>query len=332
VSADLLSLCSAGGCSSKLPEPELQRILDVLTGLGHLTSISTATDAAVFDFQGSQAIFSVDFGTPVSNDPFQWGAIAAQNAISDIFAVGGSPLTALSVLCWPRSLPIAGAEEVLRGAAHICTENETLILGGHSLALEVPIFGLAVFGNRSAEHGLRLDGCQPGDLIALSKPLGSGLAIGLKKAGLVSDSAWNEAVAVMLKSNRSIARSAISAGIEVATDVTGFGLIGHLRNILVKSEVSAKLESRAIPQLSVVAEAVEHGLFTNLGESQMFQSEQFCKYETLDFGMRHLLNDPQTSGGLLLVGSSAPLKELAKSEQLTIIGEIISGDAKIEFF
>ena len=282
-----------GGCACKLPPGELEALLAGLPGDGD--------DAAVLDGpNGSRLVATVDFFTPVVDDAYDWGRIAATNALSDVYAMGGVPLVALNLLCWPRDvLPLTLAAEVLRGGQDVATAAGCLVGGGHSVDDAEPKYGMAVTG--MVQHGeeLRLGSGRAGLPLSLTKPLGIGvLNTRHKRTGEV----FPEAVAVMTTLNAEASRDAVAAGIRCATDVTGFGLLGHLKKLARASGVTAVLDVAAVPVLDAARAAVADG-FVSGGTLRNLEWVD----DDLDAGRTGeadllLLADAQTSGGLLVAG------------------------------
>jgi selenide,water dikinase len=241
----------------------------------------------------------VDFFTPIVDDPGDWGAIAAANALSDVYAMGGRPLFALNLVGWPRdTLPFELLGEVLQGAARITQQAGCPMLGGHSIDDPEPKFGLAVIGEAHPDRLLTNRGARPGDAILLTKPIGTGiLTTALKREWLV-EADLAEAVRVMTTLNDAAARVALETGATSGTDVTGFGLLGHLQNILTASGAGAELWSDAIPVLPHAKDlaargSIPGGTRRNLVAAEAAWPEDMPEWERL------LIADAQTSGGLL---------------------------------
>ena len=320
-----------GGCGSKMPLQLLQPILDaVMPGKGIDGLVDDFGDAAVVQVPGSDqlSVVTVDFGTPVSNSPTEWGRIAAQNALSDIYAVGGTPLVALSILGWPRQTDVvdAAAEDVVQAASDQVRRAGAAIVGGHSLSADVPFFGLAVVGVAS-ENSVMGNGLgRPGDYLALTKPLGSGLASALRKAGLISDAAWTEAVAWMLSSNRTAAMRARQLGIRLSTDVTGYGMLGHAHLVGHRSGVAVELWPDERRTMFAVAEARAAGHVPPAAEAQMIQSETFRQGPAPAIESLLTMCDPQSSGGLLLGGTLGQITALRQQmPDVTVVGRLMPG-------
>jgi len=328
----LLALCAAGGCGAKMPSRQLARLLDALAADDHTHARSLGEDAALVDTTaGERACVSVDFGTPASDDPFEWGQIAAQNALSDIYAVGGAPHAALAILGWPHRARVRGLEpeQVLRGASAVCRASDTSIVGGHSITLDTPLFGLVVIGSVDGSDAMSHADAVPDQLVGLTKPVGTGMAIALRKLGLISADAWREARDCMLASNRGASRAAQLAGIRTATDVSGFGLVGHAYDIARESGVQIELWPARVPTMACVAEAQRHGVFPGLVDAELTRAEEFCTYVDVGIGDRLVLSDPQTSGGLLFCGSHEQFRAVSRRASVTIIGRTRRGEPSV---
>jgi selenide, water dikinase len=244
-------------------------------------------------------VATTDFFTPVVDDPFDWGRIAAANALSDVYAMGGEPLVALNLLAWPRDrVPFELAAEVLRGGAEVCAQAGCHVAGGHSIDDPEPKYGLAVTGLADPARLLRNDAGAPGVPLTLTKPLGLGVLNNRHKA---TGEVFDDAVHTMTTLNRDAARAALTAGAVCATDVTGFGLLGHLYKLCRASGVSAVVDASAVPSLAAARSSLAEGFLPggsrrNLDWVRPHVSSELDEQELL------LLADAQTSGGLLVAG------------------------------
>jgi selenide,water dikinase len=305
MSQRLTQYAAGGGCACKVPPGELERILaDLPTsreGGDLLVGLDNGDDAAAVRIDGNRAVIATaDFFTPVVDDPYDWGRIAAANALSDVYAMGGMPLVAVNLLAWPRDkIPFELAAEVLRGGADVCLEADTHLAGGHSIDDPEPKYGLAVTGLADAERLLRNDAGRPGQPLTLTKPLGIGVLNSRHKA---TGELFPQAVTTMAVLNADASAAAVAAGATCATDVTGFGLLGHLHKLARASGVTAEIDAAAVAYLEAARESLAAG---------------FCSGGTrrnLDWVRPHLdpgratedelllLADAQTSGGLLVAG------------------------------
>ncbi len=267
-----------------------------------LVDAASRDDAAVFRLAADRALIaSTDFFTPIVDDPATWGAIAAANALSDVYAMGGTPLFALNIVAWPRdTLPLDMLGEVIAGAAAITTAAECPMLGGHSIDDPEPKFGLVVLGEVHPDRMLTTRGAAPGDALVLTKPLGTGIITTALKSGVLADADTAQAVRSMTALNAGAARVAVKHGVRAATDVTGFGLLGHLHHILLGSEVSATVAVEALPLLDRALELAGRG-FVPGGTRRNLAALADVSWETdVTEPERLLCVDAQTSGGLLM--------------------------------
>ena len=301
----LTDYAHGGGCACKIPPGELEDAVRGLIGQPGaevLVGLDNGDDAAAVLVRDDLAVLTTaDFFTPVVNDAFDWGRIAAANALSDIYAMGGRPITAINLVGWPRGvLPMELMTEVLRGGLSVASEAGCPVLGGHSIDDPEPKYGMAVTGVAHPDRLLRNDAAQPGLPITLTKPLGVGL---LNNRHKQTGEVFAEAVETMAALNRDAAAAAVAAGVRAATDVTGFGLLGHLFKMVRASQVGAVIDVKAVPLIDGALEALRDG-FVSGGTRR-----------NLDWVRPHvgsapgvteddllLLADAQTSGGLLVVG------------------------------
>lgn len=306
----LTQFAHGGGCACKIAPGELE---ELMAGLGAefaelpassgelLVGLDSGDDAAAVRIDGDRAILATtDFFTPVVDDPFDWGRIAAANALSDIYAMGGEPLVAVNLLCWPRDvLPFELAREVLRGGLAVTKLAQCHLGGGHSVDDPEPKFGMAVTGIADPTKLLRNDAAKPGVPLTLTKPLGIGVLNSRHKA---TGEVFQAAIDTMTTLNRDAARAAVSAGVAAATDVTGFGLLGHLHKMARASGVSAVIDVAAVPMLDAARTAVRDGHVsggTRRNLAWVTPSTDFGDTQADDV---LLLADAQTSGGLLVAG------------------------------
>lgn len=279
----------------------------------------------------------MDFFTPVVDAPYDWGRIAAANALSDIYAMGGRPLTALQLVGWPRSkLPFEALSEVMAGGADVMAIAEVTIAGGHSVENEAPVYGFAVTGTVSPAGVVTNGTARPGDLIVLTKPLGTGVAASALKAGLADPALRDAAVGTMVALNGPASAVMVEAGVTCATDVTGYGLVGHLREITTASGVSARLDMDAVPVMAGIADLIEAGVYPG-GSRRNLESARTSLRTFRSRTEQKILADAQTSGGLLMAvprRRSARLLEKLRpvAPAATVIGEFMpaAGDPLIE--
>ena len=323
----LTEYAHGGGCACKIPPGELE---DVVRGLltpspttpreGELlVGLDDGDDAAAVRLRDGLAIIATtDFFTPVVDDPYDWGRIAAANALSDVYAMGGRPVVALNLLCWPRDvLPYALAAEVLRGGLAVADLAGCHVAGGHSIDDPEPKYGMAVTGTADPDRLIRNDGGRAGVPLTLTKPLGLGVLNNRHKA---TGESFDEAIAVMTTLNAEASRAALAAGIRCGTDVTGFGLLGHAFKLARASGVTAVIDAAAVPYVDGARAAARDGYVPggtrrNLDWVRPSASLGVSEDEAL------LLADAQTSGGLLLAG------EIPGG---TVIGELVpAGEAAV---
>jgi len=270
-----------------------------------LVDASMRDDAAVYQLTPDRAIVAtVDFFTPIVDDAYDFGRIAAANAFSDVYAMGGTPLLALNLVGWPRdTLPYELLGEVLRGGADIAREAGAFVLGGHSVDDPEPKYGMAAIGEVHPKRIVTLARARAGDALVLTKPIGTGILSTALKRDLATAAEIAPAVQSMTTLNAGAARAmrATGGGVHAATDVTGFGLLGHLHNMLAASGVSAEIDAAAVPLLPNAAELVARGAIPG-GTKR--NREALAPHVTFEPGvaeaMRVLLFDAQTSGGLLI--------------------------------
>jgi selenide, water dikinase len=277
-------------------------------------------------------VATVDFFTPIVDDPAAWGAIAVANALSDIYAMGAKPLFGLNLVGWPRDrLPFEVLGEVLRGAAEVAGRAGCLILGGHSIDAVEPTFGMAVIGEVHPDRMLTNAGACAGDVLVLTKPLGTGiLATALKRDALI-ESGMAEAVRSMTTLNDGAARAALKVGVSAATDITGFGLIGHLTGMLEASKVAAEIAFDTLPILPHARNLASRGVIPGGTQRNLEAADNVDWAAELGTADRYLCVDAQTSGGLLLAvpaENEAALLAALKEERTpaaAVIGRVIAG-------
>ena len=301
----LTQFSQGGGCGCKIAPDTLERILRTNTiapeDKNLLVGNRTNDDAAVYQrADGSCVISTTDFFMPIVDDPFEFGRIAAANAISDIYAMGGSPLMAIAILGWPiEKLGADPAQQVLEGGRRTCADAGINIAGGHSIHSQEPIFGLAVTGEVNGQHLKRNDSAQAGDRLFLTKPIGVGVLTTAAKRGLCKPEHSQIAVESMMQLNAVGTDLGLSAGVSAMTDVTGFGLLGHLLEMCQGSHVSASINLSAVPLLDeAVKDYINRGCAP--GGSQRNWRSISQHISTLTPQRQALLCDPQTSGGLLI--------------------------------
>ncbi|MCE2894156.1 MAG: selenide, water dikinase SelD [Flammeovirgaceae bacterium] len=257
-------------------------------------------DAAVYDIgDGTCIVSTTDFFMPIVDDPFTFGSIASVNAISDVYAMGGEPFMAIAILGWPiNKIPAEVAKEVLEGSRKICAQAGIPLAGGHSIDCPEPVFGLAVTGKLKKEHLKRNDTAREGSILYLTKPLGVGIITTAQKKGIVKEEHLKIAIDSMLTLNKLGADFAKLPYVNAMTDVTGFGLLGHLTEVCEGSNLSAEIEFEKVPKFEFLLEYLNQK--STPGGTQRNWDSYGAKIAPLDDEQRAILADPQTSGGLLV--------------------------------
>ena len=333
---DLLSTVTYGGCSAKIPASQLA------AALGHLTQphddrllvdISTHDDAGVFRIDSETALIqTTDFFPPVCSDPRTFGRIAAANSLSDVYAMGGTTLTALNIVCFPATkIPLEVLAEILAGGLEKVTEAGAVMIGGHTIDDFPPKYGLAVTGVVHPDRIITNAAARPGDRLILTKPLGIGVIIAGKRLGEVNDADYTAALDAMQQLNKAGANIMQRYNIRSATDVTGFGLLGHALKMAVASGVSFRFDSTAVPLLSGAHELTETGCIPGACfRNQEFVEAHLFVDEDVDYNRKMLMLDAQTSGGLLMcvpdeINAGAVLDDLHKEgyPHAVLIGEVV---------
>jgi len=277
-----------------------------------LVGTSTVDDAAVYRLSDDLALVqTVDVFTPVVDDPYHYGAISAANALSDVYAMGGRPILALNIVGFPRGkLPLSVLEEILQGGADKAREAGVLIAGGHSIDDPEPKYGLAVTGLVRPDRIVRNVGAQPGDRLVLTKPLGIGVITTGIKQEKTSAAAAEAAIRQMERLNRDAADAMVEIGVHAATDVTGFGLLGHLYEMTAGSGVVARVSYRAVPVLDEAHALVRRGAIAGGTARNYEYLKPRVRFTGLDEGDQLILCDAQTSGGLLMAVPAGVLQAL----------------------
>jgi selenide,water dikinase len=305
----LTSLAHGGGCGCKIAPGVLSEILQALPRGALPEALLRGTDnnedAAVYRLNDTQAIVATtDFFTPIVDDPYDFGRIAATNAISDIYAMGGQPIFALAVLGMPiNTVPLEVIRRITAGGESICAEAGIPIAGGHSIDTVEPIYGLVALGLVHPDKVKKNSGAREGDRIILGKPLGVGILSAALKQGKLSDAGYRRMVEYTTKLNRPGAAFADMAGVHALTDVTGFGLAGHLLELSRGAGLGASIRWRNVPVMPEAVEHVKAGVFTGASTRNWHGYGKEVKLAGLEDWQRNLLTDPQTSGGLLVACS-----------------------------
>jgi selenide, water dikinase len=297
---------------------------------------STSDDAAVWRLDADRAlVVTADFITPIVDDPRVWGRIAAANAVSDVYAMGGRPFLSLNLVGW--NTDELGTEvllEVLQGAAEVAREGGWITVGGHTVDDPEPKFGMAVVGEVHPDRILTNAGLRPGDALVLTKAIGAGIVATAMKAGRAPPEVVGAAVASMGRLNREAAVAALAAGATGATDVTGFGLLGHLRSMAEASGVDVDLHAGAIPVLPGVAELAAEGLVPGGSRRNLAWAAERLEIHGVDDAVVVVLADAQTSGGLLFGAEAARAEQAAATlrdsgHAAAVVGAVVGGRGTI---
>lgn len=327
----LTEFSPGAGCGCKISPADLREIIRRVPSKSAFENLLVGSesndDAAVLDIGNGQALISTtDFFTPIADDPWDYGRIAAANALSDIYAMGGRPLMAISILGWPLSkLPAGMASRVIEGAVNICNEAGIPLAGGHSIDISDPVFGLSVSGIVHKENLKQNSTAQAGDRLYLSKPLGIGILSTAAKKNLLSQEDYLSSVSWMTRLNSAgIALGQLKA-VHALTDVTGFGLLGHLLEVCEGSGVAAVLEFERIPVLDNVKHYIGRNCIPG-GTYRNWKSYGIRIGELTEF-QRFILADPQTSGGLMVAGdgNDRDLQNCLKNNGFIEIGHLVAG-------
>ncbi|MCF8232485.1 MAG: selenide, water dikinase SelD [Bacteroidales bacterium] len=318
------------GCACKLRPQDLEAVLKnfpLPTDQNVLVGSDTSDDAAVYRINESQALVqTLDFFTPIVDEPYHFGAIAASNALSDLYAMGGEPLFALNIVGFPgKRLPMSVLEEILQGARDKATEAGISILGGHTVEDTEPKYGMVVSGLIHPEKILKNTGARPGDKLIITKPIGTGIISTAAKRGLTSETTNNKVIELMSTLNRLPAEIMKKFNVKACTDVTGFGLIGHLREMILDTQVSITLYSSKVPVLEEAREFATAGIVPGGTENNLYYVEQEVRWpEDLSHTERLILCDAQTSGGLLIsVAGNEAASMVEKMEKAGVRAAII---------
>jgi selenide, water dikinase len=326
----LTQFTQKAGCASKFTPAYLE---EVLRGFapddadGFASGIASHDDAGYVAFGGGLLLQSVDFFTPIVDDAYRFGQIAAANALSDIYAMGGDPLTALNLVAFPCELDAGVLREILAGGASKLDEAGARLLGGHSVQDDVPKYGVAVTGFVESDRVVRNRGARPGDVLVLTKPLGLGILVTALKRGLVGDDEVEEAVLAATRLNRGARDAMRAVAPSAATDVTGYGLLGHAGEMLIGAGLGAVLRRSAVPVWGRAAELAAAGCYA----AGLAANRDHREAETVADGVSAdellPLYDPQTSGGLLIAVAPERTGELVSELERTgdlaaVVGEV----------
>ncbi len=332
----LTSFSHGAGCGCKLGPDDLA---DVLGGLSIgppsedlLVGTDTGDDAAVWRLpDGRGLVATLDFFTPIVDDPYDWGRIAATNAMSDVYAMGGTPFLGLNIVSWPiDDLPVAMLGRVLQGGADAAGAAGVAVAGGHSITDPEPKYGMVVLGFVEDGRLITNAAARHGDDLYLTKPLGLGMIATALKRGVAEDSLVAAAVELMTTTNAAAADAMAAVGVEAATDITGFGLMGHLQKLLVASGCAAEVDAAAVPIIPGASAIAEAGVVAGGTERNHAFVAPTTDWAELTLPEQYLLADAQTSGGMLIATSRGADLEAALAERgvtAARIGRVREGGA-----
>lgn len=302
---DLLTTIEYGGCSAKLPAKELDKALAGLPKTTHpdlLVDTETHDDAGVFKINEEIALIqTTDFFPPVCSDPYEFGQIAAANALSDVYAMGGEVLTALNLVCFPANIPLEVLKEILRGGIDKVKESGGVIAGGHTIVDDTPKYGLAVTGKVHPDNIITNAAAQPGDVLILTKPIGAGTIMAGHRIGEVDEKRYQVVLESMKQLNKNGAELMQQFGVKCATDITGFGLAGHALKMAMGSNVTIEIETKKVSLFEGAYDLIELGCIPGACFRNLEYVEDHCVFDqSLDYNLKMLMFDAQTSGGLLI--------------------------------
>ena len=336
---DLLSTVEYGGCSAKLSANELSAALADLPKTPHknlLVDIETHDDAGVYKVSDDLALIqTTDFFPPVCSDPYEFGQIAAANALSDVYAMGGEVLTALNIVAFPAKVPLDVLKEILRGGIEKVIEAGGVIMGGHTIVDEVPKYGLAVTGSIHPDKIITNAAAKPGDVLLLTKPIGSGIIMAGKRIGEIEMDKYQPILESMKQLNKEGGRIMQKYGVKCATDITGFGLLGHALKLALGSNVTLKINSAQVPVFDGAMNLIEMGCIPGACFRNLEYVENDCLFEkSLSYNHKMLLLDAQTSGGLLICCAEKNVKDMIRElsesgyARTSVIGEVCKKEDK----
>jgi selenide,water dikinase len=337
---DILSTVEVGGCSAKVPADELARALEGLPKSVHenlLVGVDTHDDSGVYRLKDDLAIvLTTDFFPPICSDPYQFGQIAAANALSDVFAMGGEVATALNLVMFPSTrIPLEVLEAILRGGMDKVLEAGGVVAGGHTIDDYPPKFGLAVTGTVHPDRIITNAAARPGDLLVLTKPVGTGILSAGHRVGEASEEDYQKAIETMKQLNMAGGRIMQEFDVQSATDITGFGLLGHALKMAEASGVTMRIEADKVPVLSGAYDLLEMGCIPCATyKNQDFVEAKADFPDGFDFNTKLILLDAQTSGGLFISVAADRADEMVSAlreedcPEAVVIGEVIEAGQK----
>lgn len=333
---NILSNCTSGGCGAKIGPDDLKGMLEglpVIKDENLLVGYHSSDDAAIYQLDDKTGIVStMDFFSPMVEDPYTFGKIAATNALSDIYAMGADAIMALNMVCFPEKMDKEILKEILRGGANKMQEAGVVLAGGHSIYDKEIKYGLAVSGKVAIENILHNNTMEEGDVLILTKPLGVGIVMAAARVQAASEQAIQKAIASMERLNKYAAQILSAYPVHACTDVTGFGLLSHLYEMLQEHQ-SVCLDVHHLPYIEEAKTYAEEYYLTAGGQRNRKHMSPYIDIEHVSFAMQELLFDPQTSGGLLIAvapkDASSLLTEIQKEDvHARIIGTVIAKASK----
>jgi selenide,water dikinase len=331
----LTELSACAGCAAKLGAAELRSVMERVspaTNARVLVGYGDSDDAGVYLLRDDIGLVqTVDFFTPIVDDPYDFGRIAATNALSDVYAMGGRPLSALNIVAFPEDLDLSILAQILEGGASVARDADVAILGGHTIKDAEPKYGMAVTGIVHPQRIVTNAGARIGDALVLTKPLGTGILTTARKRGTLASEELDEAIAAMTTLNDRAAEAMLAAGAHAATDITGFGLLGHAENMARASRVRLIFDSTAVPFMKRVLALIADGVVPGGTRHNAQTHATFTDFApSVPQEMRVGLSDAQTSGGLLISIARENLAMLVaelsdRSTMAAVVGEVCSG-------
>jgi selenide,water dikinase len=331
----LTELSACAGCAAKLGAAELRSVMERVspaTNARVLVGYGDSDDAGVYLLRDDIGLVqTVDFFTPIVDDPYDFGRIAATNALSDVYAMGGRPLSALNIVAFPEDLDLSILAQILEGGASVARDADVAILGGHTIKDAEPKYGMAVTGIVDPQRIVTNAGARIGDALVLTKPLGTGILTTARKRGTLASEELGEAIAAMTTLNDRAAEAMLAAGAHAATDITGFGLLGHAENMARASRVRLIFDSTAVPFMKRVLALIADGVVPGGTRHNAQTHATFTDFApSVPQEVRVGLSDAQTSGGLLISIARENLAMLVaelsdRSTMAAVVGEVCSG-------
>jgi selenide, water dikinase len=331
----LTELSSCAGCAAKLGAAELRSVMERVAPATNdrvLVGYGSSDDAGIYLLRDDLALVStVDFFPPIVDDPFDFGRIAATNALSDVYAMGGRPLTALNIVAFPEELDLEILRRILEGGASVARSAGVAVIGGHTIKDAEPKYGMAVTGVVSPQRIVTNASARPDDVLVLTKPLGTGILTTALRRGAIRAHDLDEAVRAMTTLNDGAAEAMLSAGAHAATDITGFGLLGHAGNLANASGVRLAINAKAVPFMTYVLELIGAGVVPGGTRHNAETHAAFTDFAaSVPEAVRIGLSDAQTSGGLLIAVAPDAVEQLRRDLQergalAAIIGEVYEG-------